>query len=81
MSIRAWKRPVELRTYVGDYRIVASTDEAVIFLLKHWPIGTEGQPAQGRQGFLDTLEGAESVDNARAAFLEACMHLEVHVLA
>ncbi|WP_181160949.1 DUF982 domain-containing protein [Labrys okinawensis] len=79
MYNRAWQRPVELQTYIGDYRIIGSTDEAVIFLLKHWPIDADGAPASGRQGFLDALEGAESVDDARAAFIEACIQLEMHV--
>ncbi|MDT3379725.1 DUF982 domain-containing protein [Labrys portucalensis] len=79
MYNRAWLRPVELQTYIGDYRIVGSTDEAVIFLLKHWPIDSDGEPAAGRQGFLEALEGAEAGD-ARAVFIEACLQLEMHVI-
>lgn len=79
MYNRAWQHPVELQTYIRDYRRVGSTDEAVIFLLKHWPIDSDGEPASGRQVFLDAIEGAEYVDGARAVFIEACIELEMHV--
>lgn len=80
MHIHTWHHPVELNTSVGDYRIVASTEEAVIFLMKHWPIDAAGEFVLARNACLDALTRTEAADEARATFIAACERIGVHVL-
>ncbi|MGJ4855566.1 DUF982 domain-containing protein [Labrys sp. La1] len=80
MHIHLWARPVDLQTYIGDYRRIASTEEAVGFLVKNWPIDSRGQPVRGRQKFIVEIRNATSIEDARATFIEACMHLGVEIV-
>lgn len=75
MHIHLWAQPVDLRTFIGDFRKIASTEEAVVFLLKHWPMGARGQPLPGRQRVIVAIRNAASTDQARAIFIQACVHL------
>ncbi len=80
MRIHIWNHPVELNTSVGDYRIVASTEEAVLFLLKHWPIDAAGELIPVRNACMDALTRAGSADEARMSFIGACERIGVHAM-
>jgi hypothetical protein len=55
----------------GELRNVSSVTEAAEVLMMQWPRHKGKALAAARQACLDALEGKETVENARAAFIAA----------
>lgn len=80
MDVKIWSRPVRFETSVGQYRIIASTEEASRFLLHQWPMQNGVAYDAARQACLDAMEGEVPADIARQAFIEACGEAGMYVM-
>lgn len=75
-----WTKGVELEIHgVGKYRIVRSTEDAALCLLTHWPRGKGKAYITAQQACLAALEGRETPENAREAFIAAAMAARIHI--
>jgi hypothetical protein len=63
----------------GRLRDVGSIDEAVEFLLQHWPDQRSRKFNTARQACLDALEGKQTVEAARTAFIVAAKEAGIYV--
>ena len=59
---------------------VASIDEAVDFLLRHWPEKKHQSFDIAHKACLDVLEGRHSAESARAAFIAAAKEANIYVV-
>jgi hypothetical protein len=59
---------------------VASVEEAMEFLLQHWPRDKKGRKYRAaRQACLDALGGRETTRHARSAFIAAAKEADIYV--
>ncbi|MGO4337800.1 DUF982 domain-containing protein [Labrys sp. KB_33_2] len=80
MDPKVFSSPVKFETGIGQFRIVATVQEAARFLDHNWPIA-EGEAYDGaRQACLDALEGEVPAEIAREAFMEACDEAGMYVM-
>lgn len=63
----------------GELRNVSSVTEAAEVLMMQWPRHKGKALAAARQACLDALEGKETVENARAAFIAAAEEARILV--
>jgi hypothetical protein len=80
MDVKIWSMPVRFETGVGQYRIIASTEEASRYLLQQWPMENGVAYDAARQACLDAMEGEFPADLARQAFIEACNEAGMYVM-
>lgn len=64
---------------LGRYRVIASVEEAAEYLVYDWPIDKGPLQLEARIACLDCMEGALSVEDARAAFIAAAKDAGVYV--
>lgn len=63
----------------GRLQNVGSIEEAMEFLLQHWPDKRSRKFNTARQACLDALEGKQTVEAARAAFIAAATEAGIYV--
>lgn len=80
MNIGIWSSPVRFETAVGQFRIIASSEEASDFLQNHWPTEAGDKHLLARRACLDALAGSIAADLARKAFIEACEESGMQVM-
>lgn len=80
MDPKVFSSPVKFETGVGQYRIIATAEEASRFLLNQWPMENGVAYDAARQACLDALEGEVPADIARQAFIEACGEAGMYVM-
>lgn len=80
MAMKIWSRPVKFEIGAGQFRVVASCEEASDFLLNHWPTEGGDKHLLARRACLDALAGSLPADHARRAFIEACEEAGMHVM-
>ncbi|MBZ3695416.1 MULTISPECIES: DUF982 domain-containing protein [Phyllobacterium] len=64
---------------IGAYRNITSVEEAAEFLLTDWPARHGPTYLAARQVSLDTMEGTRTIDEARAAFIEAAKAADIFI--
>lgn len=80
MDVKIWSMPVRFETGAGQYRIIASTEEAARFLLHQWPMENGVAYDAARRTCLDAMEGSVEPDLARQAFIAACDEAGMYVM-
>ncbi|MFC2248510.1 DUF982 domain-containing protein [Labrys portucalensis] len=80
MDPKPFSSPVRFETGIGQFRIVATTQEAARVLLMNWPFDEGEAYFAARQACLDALEGEIPAEMARAAFVEACDEAGMYVM-
>lgn len=75
-----WDEPVTFETQrLGQYRTIASAEEAARALLTDWPVHSGHAFMKAQKACLAVLEGRKKPADARAAFLKAAEEANVFV--
>ena len=80
MNVRLWSTPVRLETRAGQFRLIASAEEASDFLLNHWPVDGGDKHLSARRACVEALAGSIPTSLARKAFIEACEEAGMHLM-
>lgn len=75
-----WNEPVTFETRrLGQYRTIASAEEAAGVLLGLWPLEDGKALRKACKACLDALEGRSNPETARRAFLKAAAEADVFI--
>ena len=77
-----WNKPITFETMrLGQYRTIASAEEAAGVLIGQWPREDGKALRKACEACLDALEGKKDPNLARRAFLKAAEEAEVFIKA
>ncbi len=80
MDPKRWSKPITFETLrLGQYRTVASTQEAARALVADWPIQRGRQLRAARKTCAAVLDGRKPPSEARNAFIAAAVEAHVFV--
>ncbi|WP_421578626.1 DUF982 domain-containing protein [Shinella sp. M31] len=80
MHDASWEEPITFETNkLGKYWTVTSTAEAARALMDKWPVDTGGAYEAALRTCLAAMEGDETPDAAREAFLKAAEEAGVFI--
>lgn len=80
MDDGSWEEPITFETHkLGKYWTVTSTAEAARALMDKWPVGSGEAYEAALRSCLAAMEGEETPDVAREAFLKAAEEADVFI--
>jgi len=80
MDDSSWEEPITFETNrLGKYWTVTSTAEAARALMERWPVDTGEAYEAALRTCLAAMEGRETPDDARGAFLKAAEEADVFI--
>lgn len=80
MDPKRWSKPITFETpRLGNYRTVASTQEAARALVNDWPVQKGRQLKAAQKACMAVLEGRKPPSEARNAFIAAAVEAHVFV--